>query len=92
MIKILWRNPGAAMAGTQCRYPPPARPKATLDERVSARVSCFVRQQLSETAGQRVPSSVRREDTIESRLRGVERKTTYATLRDRALREVGKEP
>jgi len=67
-------------------------PKATLEERVSARVSCFVRQQLSEAAGLRVPSNVRqREDTIESSLQGVERKTTYATLHDKALREVRKE-
>ena len=67
-------------------------PKATLDERVSARVSCFMRQQLSGAAGLRVPSSVRQvEDTIESSLRGVERKTAYATLYDKALREVRKE-
>ncbi len=66
--------------------------KATLDERVSARVSCFMKQQFSQAAGLRVPSSVRqREDMIESSLRGVERKTTYATLHDRAFREVRQE-
>lgn len=79
-------------AMSSSKKPPRTGPKASLDERVSARVSSIMKQELAAAAALRVPSTVRqRDDTIESGLRGIERKTTYATLQARALREVRKE-